>query len=85
MVREVFARIDAQAALPSLIETVERWRPDVVLRESAELASLAAAERAGVPHVHVCIGMHEVATRFAEAIGDPLEELGGSPVWPRVG
>ena len=76
VVREVFARIDAQAGLPSLIETVERWRPDVLLRESAELASLAAAERAGVPHVHVCIGMHEVATRFAEVIGGPLEELG---------
>ena len=76
VVREVFARIDAQAGLPSLVETVEGWRPHVVVRESAELASLAAAERAGVPHVHVCIGMHEVASRFAEAIGDPLEELG---------
>ena len=77
VVREVFARIDAQAALPALLETVGRWRPDVVLRESAELASLAAAERAGVPHVHVCIGMHEVASRFAELIGDPLTDLGG--------
>jgi hypothetical protein len=75
VVREVFARIDAQAGLPSLIATVERWRPDLVLRESAELASLAAAERAGVPHVHVCIGMHEVVTRFAEAIADPLGDL----------
>ena len=76
VVREVFARIDAQAALPAAIETIERWRPELVVRESAELASLAAAERAGVPHVHVCIGMHEVVSRFAEAIADPLEELG---------
>ncbi len=76
VIREVFARIDAQAALPSLIATIERWRPELVIRESAELASLAAAERAGVPHVHVCIGMHEVVSRFAEAIGDPLDELG---------
>jgi hypothetical protein len=76
VLREVFGRIDAQAALPALIETVERWRPDVIVRESAEIASVAAAERAGVPHVHVCIGMHEVATRFATAIADPLEELG---------
>lgn len=76
VVREVFGRIDAQAALPGLLESVERWRPDLVLRESAELASLAAAERFGVPHVHVCVGMHEVATRFAEAIVDPLDELG---------
>ena len=76
VVRDVFARIDAQAALPSLLETLERWRPSVVIRESAELASLAAAERAGVPHVHVCIGMHEVASRFAELVCDPLDELG---------
>lgn len=76
VVREVFGRIDAQAALPALLETVERWRPHVVVRESAELASLAAAERLGVPHVHVCIGMHEVATRFADAVGEPLAELG---------
>lgn len=47
-----------------------------MLRESAELASLAAAARAGVPTVHVCIGMHEVASHFAAVIGDPLEELG---------
>ncbi|WP_372430657.1 glycosyltransferase [Microbacterium hibisci] len=76
VIREVFGRLDAQAALPSLLETVERWHPDLVLRESAELASLAAAERAGVRHVHVSIGMHEILTRFAEAIGDPLDELG---------
>jgi UDP:flavonoid glycosyltransferase YjiC (YdhE family) len=76
VLREVFGRIDAQAALPSLLETVERWRPHVIVRESAEIASVAAAERSGVPHVHVCIGMHEVASRFAEAIADPLEELG---------
>jgi UDP:flavonoid glycosyltransferase YjiC (YdhE family) len=76
VIREVFARVDAQAGLPAVMETVERWRPDVVLRESAELASLAAAERFGVPHAHVCIGMHEVVSRFAETIGDPLEELG---------
>jgi UDP:flavonoid glycosyltransferase YjiC (YdhE family) len=72
----VFARIDAQAALPGMLEAVERWRPDVVVRESAEIASIAAAERAGVPHVHVCIGMHEVASRFATTIGEPLEQLG---------
>jgi UDP:flavonoid glycosyltransferase YjiC (YdhE family) len=76
VLREVFGRIDAQAALPALLETVERWRPQVIVRESAEIASVAAAERAGVPHVHVCIGMHEVASRFADTMGDPLEELG---------
>lgn len=76
VVREVFGRIDAQAALPGLLGILDRWRPQVVLRESAELGSLAAAERAGVPHVHVCIGMHEVAAKFALMTADPLQELG---------
>ena len=75
VVREVFARIDAQAGLPGVTATIERFRPDVILRESAELASLAAAERAGIPHVHVCIGMHEIVRKFAAAIVEPLTEL----------
>jgi UDP:flavonoid glycosyltransferase YjiC (YdhE family) len=75
VLQDVFGRIDAQAALPSLMDTLERWRPDVVLRESAEVGALAAAERIGIPHVHVCIGMHEVASRFAEALREPLLEL----------
>jgi UDP:flavonoid glycosyltransferase YjiC (YdhE family) len=75
VVREVFGRIDAQAGLPAVRSAIERWRPDLVLRESAELASLAAAEQAGVPHVHVCIGMHEVTAGFAEGVAEPLEEL----------
>ncbi len=47
-----------------------------MLRETAELASLVAAEQAGVPLAHVCIGMHEVLPRFAQAISDSLKELG---------
>lgn len=76
VVREVFGRIDAQAALPGLLATVERWRPEVIVRESAEVASLAAAERAGIPHVHVCIGMHDVAAHMTRVMSEPLEELG---------
>jgi UDP:flavonoid glycosyltransferase YjiC (YdhE family) len=75
VVREVFGRVDAQAALPGLLATIERWRPDVVVRETAEIASLVAAERFGLAHLHVCIGMHEVATTFADAMAEPLEEL----------
>src|SRR5687767_4011621 len=33
VLREVFGRIDAQAGLPAVLETVEQWRPEVVLRE----------------------------------------------------
>jgi hypothetical protein len=45
VVREVFGRVDAQAALPALLAVVERWRPDLVVRETAEIASVAAGRR----------------------------------------
>ncbi|QGN34821.1 glycosyltransferase [Microlunatus sp. Gsoil 973] len=76
VIREVFGRIDAQAALPSILEIVQRWRPQVIVREPAEVASLAAAERAEVPHAQVCIGMHETGCRLADSMAEPLEELG---------
>ena len=56
VMRDVFGRIDAQAALPGLTAVVEQWRPDLLIRDPAELGSLAAAERAGVPHVQMAIG-----------------------------
>ena len=75
VIREVFARIDAQAGLSGVVAAIDRWRPHVVVRESAELASLAAAEAAGIPHAHVAIGMHEIVRNFASAIDEPLLEL----------
>ena len=75
VIREVFARIDAQAALPGVTAAIDAWHPDVVLREPAELGSLAAAERAGVPHAQVAIGMLEVCELFARLVPEPLAEL----------
>lgn len=75
VVREVFGRIDAQAALPLVREAVEAWRPDVVVREPAELGSLAAAVSAGVPHLQVTIGMTEMTRMLAALLPEPLTEL----------
>ena len=77
VMRDVFARIDAQAALPAIAAVIDRWRPDVVLRESAELGSLAAAEAAGVPHAQVAIGMQETLRTFLDLTAEPLAELAG--------
>lgn len=75
VIREVFGRLDAQAGLPGITASIERWRPDLVVRETAELGSLAAAERAGVAHAQVCIGMHEMAGWFGELLDEPFAEL----------
>lgn len=78
VVREVFARIDAQAALPTLLAEFEDWRPDVVVREPAEFGSLAVAVRAGVPHAQVAIGMMETIRGWAALVAEPLAELARS-------
>lgn len=76
VVRDVFGRLDAQAALPGLIRLIDEWQPDIVVRETCEFGSLAAAERARVPHAQVAIGMAELA-RWAESLAsEPLAELG---------
>src|SRR5204862_8049677 len=75
LIADIFGRLDAQAALPGITRTVEEWRPDVVVREPCELASLVAAERAGVPQVQVAIGMAWADDSFTSLLAEPLAEL----------
>ena len=55
VLEEIFAGEFARSALPGMLATMRAWRPDVVLRESTEFASLVAAEQLGVPHLHVAV------------------------------
>ncbi len=75
VMREVFARHDAQAALPGVTRVIDEWWPDLLVREPAELGSLAAALRAGVPTVEVAIGMGQPLAGLAGELTDPLAEL----------
>ena len=54
---ELFVGSHARAALPDMLELVERWRPDVIARETAEVASLVAADAHGIPDVRVGIAL----------------------------
>lgn len=77
---EIFGRLDATAALPRLREAVESWRPDVVLRESADFGGAVAAELHGVPHARVSIGiasMDRLAFTTASANVDALRHAHG--------
>jgi UDP:flavonoid glycosyltransferase YjiC (YdhE family) len=75
IVSEVFGRLDAQAGLPGLLETIDTWRPDVVLREPSELGSLVAARAAGVPQVEVAIGVSAMRELMVPLVEQPLAEL----------
>ena len=75
VVGEVFGRLDARAALPGVTATIESWRPDIVLREPCEFASLVAAERADVAQVQVAIGVGSLPAWAPAALEAPLNEL----------
>lgn len=72
---EVFARLDAQAALPALTSNMTHWAPDIVIRETCEFGAMVAAERAGIPQVHVAIGMGLRGGALVDMLTHPLAEL----------
>lgn len=72
VVSEVFAGLDSDAALPRLTATFDRWRPDVVVREPAELAGWVLAEANGVPQVRVAISLLCLETTVARIAAPAL-------------
>ena len=83
VVGAIFAGLNVDAMLPALEEAIEDWRPDLVLRETAEFASAIAAERHGVPHVRVAAGvaLFEEATL---AIASPALERRQAGITARI-
>ena len=83
---ELFVGSHAKAALPDMLELVERWRPDVIARETGELASLVAADVHGVPHVRVGIALatpyEDWWLAMASGALDALREEAGLPADP---
>jgi UDP:flavonoid glycosyltransferase YjiC (YdhE family) len=75
MLRDGFLGIYPRAALPAMLEHVDRWRPDVIVRETAEVASLVAAERHAIPHVEVAIGLRAFSRTLSGVASEPLAAL----------
>ena len=80
---EVFAGVDVRAGLPGVIAAVEELRPDLVVRESAELASHLVAERFALPEIRVGVSLGGLEERytdtFASALGPVRASLGLDP------
>lgn len=75
MVRDVFGTVDARAALPGIRAIVDRWRPDLIVREPAEIASLVTAEAMGIRHVQYGIGTVAILRLMADGMAEPLATL----------
>ena len=75
VMEEVYAGEHARSALPGVLATMQSWRPDVVLRETCEFASLVAAERLGLPQFQVAIFLAAFGDMDWGDLGDPLNRL----------
>ncbi|MGH9223141.1 MAG: glycosyltransferase [Acidimicrobiales bacterium] len=73
--RDVFGRLDAQAALPGVEAIVDDWHPDLIIRDPSEFASVAVAEARGIPHVRIGIGLYGFEDSFLSVLDEPLLEL----------
>jgi UDP:flavonoid glycosyltransferase YjiC (YdhE family) len=73
VIEDVFAGAFARSAYPGMLALVRRWRPDVILRETLELASLLAGEVARVPVVQVECFL--AAPEALSRINEPLARL----------
>ena len=78
VVGEVFGRLDRDAALPGMRRAMDDWRPDVVLREPAEIASYVAAQERGVAHVQTNIGLGAMDDVLLPLVTASLHEVGCS-------
>jgi UDP:flavonoid glycosyltransferase YjiC (YdhE family) len=71
VVGDIFARLNVAAMLPSVRAACEEWRPDLILRDTAEFASAIAGEELGVPHARVAVSL-AAAEEQALAIAGPV-------------
>jgi UDP:flavonoid glycosyltransferase YjiC (YdhE family) len=83
IIRDGFTGLGSRHALPDVLAIVESWKPDLVVRESYELAGAVAAERHGIPHALVALGLHStedwVQRLAAPAMDDLRRDVGLDP------
>jgi UDP:flavonoid glycosyltransferase YjiC (YdhE family) len=84
IVREVFCGIDARAALPTMQGVVDQWRPDLILRETAEISSYVVAEQYAIPHAQVAISLAALEDFIQPLVEEPLRMMGAQHGWAGV-
>jgi UDP:flavonoid glycosyltransferase YjiC (YdhE family) len=75
-VPRLFVELRAHNAADGLLAMMAQWQPDLVIREPAEFASWAIAERLGIPHVTVGVGMATSAQEWDTLVGPWFAGLG---------
>jgi UDP:flavonoid glycosyltransferase YjiC (YdhE family) len=68
---ELYIGLYGGAALPGMLAAAEEWRPEVIVRESAEVASAVAADRLRIPHAEVSIALSSSAADRIQPLAEP--------------
>ena len=70
---DVFCGLNTRRMVPDLLPLCREWRPDVIVRDSCEFGGAIVAERLGLPHAGVEVGL--LIDLYAEraAIGAQLD------------
>ena len=77
VVADVFARIDARAAMYGVLDACEAYRPDIILSEQCEFAGPLAAERVGIPWARVGVGIAATESIVLGQLAAAIDELRG--------
>ena len=75
IIRDGFTGLGSRHALPDVLAIVESWQPDLVVRESYELAGAVVAERHGIPHALVALGLHSTEDWVQRLAAPAVDEL----------
>jgi UDP:flavonoid glycosyltransferase YjiC (YdhE family) len=75
MIAEGFGKVAASALLPDVLRVVDEWHPHAVVSETQELAGPVVAERHGVPHLRVALGLASTDEQTRRLVAEPLNEL----------
>jgi UDP:flavonoid glycosyltransferase YjiC (YdhE family) len=55
---KVFTGVNPRLMVPDLVQIGRTWKPDMLVRESAECGAVIAAEVLGLPYIDVCPGAY---------------------------
>ena len=74
VIGDIFARLNVAAMLPSLRAACDEWKPDLILRETAEYASAVAGEERDIPHARVAVSLAAGEEQSLAIAGKVLDE-----------
>jgi len=73
---KVFTSVNPRLMVPDLVEIGRAWKPEMLIRESAEFGAVIAAEYLGLPYADVCPGAYpKSAVIFEQGINENLDPI----------